>query len=152
MHLWKNSVECLVYMYIVCQCTWVLELHLGFAEEKLRALVLHNHTRRHAKITVFWKNHRYNEGVKSTRRKLRTVNPIFQEIFSFTSEEAELQETKVCIDLFDHDLVGSDDFLGEAVIDISKMNLSNELTYSEWFMLQHQVKHHFLPDACSSFN
>jgi Ca2+-dependent lipid-binding protein len=82
---------------------------------------------------------RYNEGAKKTRKKLRTLNPVFQEIFSFILEEDDILETKVCIDLYDHDLVGSDDFMGQAVVDISSLNLSNELTYSEWFMLQQQV-------------
>ena len=85
-------------------------------------------------------NFRYNEGIKKTRKKLRTLNPIFQEIFSFTLEEDDIFETKVCIDLYDHDLVGSDDFMGQAVVDISSMNLSNELTCSNWFMLQQQVQ------------
>lgn len=84
---------------------------------------------------------RYNEGIKKTRKKLRTLNPIFQEIFSFTLEEDDIFETKVCIDLYDHDLVGSDDFMGQAVVDISSMNLSNELTCSNWFMLQQQVRY-----------
>lgn len=54
-------------------------------------------------------------------------------------EEDDIFETKICIDLYDHDLLGADDFMGQAVIDISSLNLSNELTYSEWFMLQQQV-------------
>ena len=83
---------------------------------------------------------RFNEGIKKTKKKLRTLNPIFQEIFSFTLEEVDIFETKVCIDLYDHDLVGSDDFMGQAVVDISSMNLSNELTCSRWFMLQQQVQ------------
>lgn len=85
-------------------------------------------------------NFRYNEGIKKTRIKLRTLNPIFQEIFSFTLEEEDISETKVCIDLYDHDIVGTDDFMGQAVIDISSRNLSNQLTYSEWFILQQQVR------------
>lgn len=84
-------------------------------------------------------NSRYNEGVKKTRKKLRTLNPIFQEIFSFTLEEEDIFDTKVCVDLYDHDVVGTDDFMGQAVVDISNMNLSNELTHNEWFMLQQQV-------------
>jgi hypothetical protein len=55
-------------------------------------------------------------------------------------EEDDILETKVCVDLYDHDLVGSDDFMGQAVVDISSLNLLNELTYSEWFMLQQQVR------------
>lgn len=54
-------------------------------------------------------------------------------------EEDDIFETIICIDLYDHDLLGADDFMGQAVIDISSLNLSNELTYSEWFMLQQQV-------------
>ena len=82
---------------------------------------------------------RYNEGNKKTKRKLRTLNPVFQEIFSFTLEEDDILETKVCVDVYDHDLVGSDDFMGQAVVDISSLNLLNELTYTEWFMLQQQT-------------
>ena len=82
---------------------------------------------------------RYNEGNKKTKKKLRTLNPVFQEIFSFTLEEDDILETKVCVDVYDHDLVGSDDFMGQAVVDISSLNLLNELTYTEWFMLQQQT-------------
>ena len=83
--------------------------------------------------------HRYNEGAKKTRTKIKTLNPIFQEIVSFALEEEDMAETKISVDLFDHDIVGADDFMGQAVIDIFRMNLSNELTTNKWFMLQQQV-------------
>lgn len=71
---------------------------------------------------------------------MRTLNPIFQEIFSFALDEEDIPQTKISVDLFDHDIVGTDDFMGQAVVDLSKMNLLNELTNNEWFMLQQQVK------------
>lgn len=82
---------------------------------------------------------RYNEGAKKTRKKIRTLNPIFQEIVSFALEERDIPETNISVDLFDHDIVGTDDFMGQAVVDISRMNLSNGLSTNRWFLLQQQT-------------
>lgn len=75
------------------------------------------------------------EGQKKTAYKPKTLNPVFNEIFSFQLEQSHITETKLRVAVWDHDFFGEDDFNGEAIVDSSKINLSAG-THTDWFMLQ----------------
>ena len=82
--------------------------------------------------------HRKEEGKKKTGFKAKTLNPLYNEIFSFQLEQAHLAETKLRVAIWDHDFFGEDDFNGEAIVDLSKIDL-NTGTHTDWFMLQLEV-------------
>ena len=84
-------------------------------------------------------SHRRHEGPKKTGYKPKTLNPVFHEIFSFQLGQLSIVNTKLRVAVWDHDFFGEDDFNGEAVVDLSKINL-NAGTYTDWFMLQLEVK------------
>ncbi|CAH3182601.1 unnamed protein product [Porites evermanni] len=75
------------------------------------------------------------EGKKKTAYKAKTLNPVFNEIFSFQLEQSCIAETKLRVAVWDHDFFGEDDFNGEGVVDLSKINL-NTGTHTDWFILQ----------------
>ena len=85
---------------------------------------------------------RRQEGQKKTAYKAKTLNPVFNEIFSFQLEQSCIAETKLRVAIWDHDFFGEDDFNGEAVVDLSKINL-NTGTHTDWFMLQLEVYFNF---------
>lgn len=67
------------------------------------------------------------------------MNPVFNEIFSFHLEQAHLAATKLRVAIWDHDFFGEDDFNGEAIVDLSKIDF-NAGTHTEWFLLQLEVQ------------
>ncbi|EDO49802.1 predicted protein, partial [Nematostella vectensis] len=81
---------------------------------------------------------RLEEGTKKTRFKQKTLNPVFNEIFQFKVPHNNLTDTKLCATIWDHDFFGEDDFNGEAVVDLSRVNFNNG-THTDWFMLQLQT-------------
>ena len=81
---------------------------------------------------------RKGEGRKKTAYKAKTLNPVFNEIFSFQLEQSRIAETKLRVAVWDHDFFGEDDFNGEGVVDLSKINL-NTGTHTDWFILQLEV-------------
>ncbi|XP_066017147.1 double C2-like domain-containing protein beta isoform X4 [Pocillopora verrucosa] len=75
------------------------------------------------------------EGQKKTGYKSKTLNPVFNEIFSFQLDHSRIADTKLRVAVWDHDFFGEDDFNGEGVVDLSAISL-NTGTHTNWFMLQ----------------
>ena len=81
---------------------------------------------------------RIGEGQKKTGYKSKTLNPVFNEIFSFQLEQSRIADTNLRVAIWDHDFFGEDDFNGEGVVDLSRINL-NTGTHTDWFILQLEV-------------
>lgn len=60
---------------------------------------------------------------RKTAVKENSLNPIFQEIVVFPLKEKLVAETKIRVSLWDKDAIGWDDFLGESVIELCKLDL-----------------------------
>lgn len=75
------------------------------------------------------------EGQKKTAYKSKTLNPVFNEIFSFQLDQSGIADTKLRVAIWDHDFFGEDDFNGEGVVDLSRIHLSSG-THTDWFILQ----------------
>ncbi|PIK37030.1 putative synaptotagmin-2-like [Apostichopus japonicus] len=75
-----------------------------------------------------------HEGTKSTRFARKTLQPIFNEIFTFKVTPEELVESIFRAQVLSRDPMGKDDFLGERIIRFSEMNLAE--TWTSWFELQ----------------
>ena len=90
------------------------------------------------KAVQFIFHYSIREGQKKTAYKAKTLNPVFNEIFSFQLEQSRIAETKLRVAVWDHDFFGEDDFNGEAVVDLSRISL-NAGTHTDWFMLQLEV-------------
>lgn len=85
---------------------------------------------------LFFRN---QEGEKRTQYQSKTLNPIFNEIFTFKLEHSDINKTQLRAAIYDHDFFGEDDFNGEVIIDLSEFDISSG-TYTDWYMLQLQVK------------
>ena len=85
---------------------------------------------------------RNGEGRKKTGYKSKTLNPVFNEIFSFQLDHSRIADTKLRVAVWDHDFFGEDDFNGEGVVDLSAISL-NAGTHTDWFMLQLAVCYNF---------
>lgn len=81
---------------------------------------------------------RNGEGQKKTAYKSKTLNPVFNEIFSFQLDQSCIADTKLRVAIWDHDFFGEDDFNGEGVVDLSRIHLSTG-THTDWFILQLEV-------------
>ena len=91
---------------------------------------------------------RNGEGQKKTAYKSKTLNPVFNEIFSFQLDQSHIADTKLRVAIWDHDFFGEDDFNGEGVVDLSRIHLSSG-THTDWFILQLEV--HCTVQACCKF-
>ena len=60
---------------------------------------------------------------RKTTVKENSLNPIFQEIVVFPLKEKLVAETRIRVSVWDKDTIGSDDFLGESVIELCKLDL-----------------------------
>lgn len=60
---------------------------------------------------------------RKTAVKENSLNPIFQEIVVFPLKEKLVAETKIRVSLWDKDAIGCDEFLGESVIELCKLDL-----------------------------
>lgn len=76
-----------------------------------------------------------DEGEKKTGYKSKTLNPVFNEIFSFQLDHSRIADTKLRVAVWDHDFFGEDDFNGESIVDLSTISLGAG-THTDWFMLQ----------------
>lgn len=83
---------------------------------------------------------RNDEGQKKTGYKSKTLNPVFNEIFSFQLPQSCIADTKLRVAIWDHDFFGEDDFNGEGIVDLSRIHLSSG-THTDWFMLQLEVQY-----------
>ena len=83
---------------------------------------------------------RNDEGQKKTGYKSKTLNPVFNEIFSFQLPQSRIADTKLRVAIWDHDFFGEDDFNGEGIVDLSRIHLSSG-THTDWFILQLEVQY-----------
>ena len=88
---------------------------------------------------------RNGEGQKKTAYKSKTLNPVFNEIFSFQLDQSHIADTKLRVAIWDHDFFGEDDFNGEGVVDLSRIHLSSG-THTDWFILQLEVQFRHVVD------
>lgn len=76
----------------------------------------------------------HNEGAKSTRFAKRTLRPVYNEIFTFKLMEEDVADSLFRVQVLSHDPMGKDDFMGENIIQLSQLDLTDILT--SWFELQ----------------
>lgn len=62
---------------------------------------------------------------RKTAVKGKTTDPIFQEIVMFPLKEKMLADSKLRVTVWDKDVVGNDDFLGESIIELCKLDLNS---------------------------
>ena len=72
---------------------------------------------------------KYNNQLKKTHWKIKNLNPRWLESFNFHVNEL----TTVKIDVFDHDELSSDDFMGTC--DVSLADLSRGIPKEKWITL-----------------
>ena len=69
-----------------------------------------------------------------TKRIDKTLNPIWNE--SFLIEFDPMKCKKLKIEVYDHDYIGSDDFLGAGFVTLEWINQSNDNYGEEWIPLK----------------
>ncbi|XP_071484802.1 synaptotagmin-1-like [Diadema antillarum] len=77
---------------------------------------------------------KHSEGIKATQYVKKSLNPTFNEIFTFTLNEDEIQEAMMRVRVLSHDPFGKADFMGENIVRLSEMDFSDIIT--KWFELQ----------------
>ncbi|XP_071805256.1 synaptotagmin-1-like [Asterias amurensis] len=75
-----------------------------------------------------------SNGSKTTSYVQRSLNPSFNEIFTFTVAEKDIVNSLLRIQVLSHDHLGKDDFMGENIIELGMINW-NDIT-TRWFELQ----------------
>ena len=69
--------------------------------------------------------------------KENTCNPVFQEILTFPLREDKIANSHSKVSIWDKNQAGEDEFLGETIIDLCKLNLNSGS--SLWYNLKPQV-------------
>nr|XP_006816379.1 PREDICTED: synaptotagmin-1-like [Saccoglossus kowalevskii] len=75
-----------------------------------------------------------SEGIKKTSVVENTLNPTYNEIFTFHIQSEELADAKLRLQVWDKDIFSKDDFMGERIIDLGRFNFSEVVT--NWFDLE----------------
>ena len=85
-------------------------------------------------------SYRFGDSVpqcKKTKQKPRTNNPLFQEILVFSLEDQDVAEARLKLSIWDKDKISDDDFLGEVILELCKLDLEGRL--ASWYKLHPQV-------------
>lgn len=64
----------------------------------------------------------------------KTLNPTFNEIFTFTLKSEEIADTFLRVQVWSHDHFGKDDFMGERIIELGSLDFNEVIT--TWYELQ----------------
>jgi len=88
-------------------------------------------------IDLFSKNEPTIKITKSTSSKSNTCEPSFDEILAFPLEQRKVVNSRLCVSLWDKDLIGHDDFLGESIFDVCKLDLNAGDTM--WYQLHQKT-------------
>ena len=67
---------------------------------------------------------RNGAGQKKTGYNSKTLNPVFNKIFSFLLDHSCITDKKLRVAVWDHDFFTEDDFNGESVVDLSTISLN----------------------------
>ncbi|XP_022106455.1 synaptotagmin-1-like [Acanthaster planci] len=73
-------------------------------------------------------------GSKKTSHVNRSLNPSYNEIFTFSLADKDVPNSLLRIQVLSHDQLGKDDFMGEKIIELGQMDWS-EIT-TRWFELE----------------
>ena len=71
------------------------------------------------------------KAVRKTDVKTKTLDPVWEETFHFFNVD---MASSLLVSIFDHDIVGSHDFLGRAVLDLQSLPINQDL--ETWFPLE----------------
>ena len=82
----------------------------------------------------------FKQGEKTTNVAKKTLSPVWHEIFVFGMTELQLLDTRLLVQLWDHDLLDYDDFIGEVIVDLQTFNFDDEPQHTAWYSLQMEVR------------
>ena len=71
------------------------------------------------------------QDMRKTDVKTKTLNPVWQETFCFYNIDVQ---SSLGVSIFDHDIIGSHDFLGRVLIEIQSLPINQDL--ETWFPLE----------------
>ncbi|CAH1784050.1 unnamed protein product [Owenia fusiformis] len=71
-----------------------------------------------------------------TNAAKRTLNPVFNEIFTFKLTPEDLKQSRIICHIWDRDILGKDDFMGEGVVHLAAFNFEETPVYTAWYNLQ----------------
>ncbi|XP_074645218.1 synaptotagmin-1-like [Tubulanus polymorphus] len=91
----------------------------------------------YVKLKLFPDHH--SQGIKETRVTKRTLNPVYHEIFSFDLPKDVVSTTKLAVQIWDHDILSNDDFIGESLIELKNYDFQLQPITTAWFPLQNET-------------
>lgn len=71
------------------------------------------------------------KALKKTDVKIKTLNPVWEETFCFYNVDVS---SSLVVTVFDHDIVGSHDFLGRVLLELDSLPINQDL--ETWFPLE----------------
>ena len=80
----------------------------------------------------------HSEGAKVTTCKHKTLNPTYNEIFTFSLQPEAIPDTLLRVQIWSQDPVGNDDFMGERIIELGRLDFNEVIT--GWYDMQAEVR------------
>jgi Ca2+-dependent lipid-binding protein len=81
------------------------------------------------------------QGERRTRAVKQSNCPVFNEIFTFTMPESELLTTSLLVQVWDHDMISRDYFLGETIVRLGPLDFRTEPIHTDWYSLNMEVRY-----------
>ncbi|XP_070559077.1 synaptotagmin-1-like [Ptychodera flava] len=75
-----------------------------------------------------------SEGAKTSSAAENTLYPTYNEIFTFKLLEEDVSDSKLRVQVWDKDIFGKDDFMGEKIVNLSEINFKE--VFTNWYELQ----------------
>eukprot|EP01147_Barroeca_monosierra_P000567 gene567-3884_t len=83
---------------------------------------------------------KFNNKTMRTQTAKKTLNPMWNEDFRFEVDDEDIQDEMLEVNVWDHDRIGTDDVIGQVLIDLLPLGPYNGSQISGWFPIYDTLK------------
>lgn len=77
--------------------------------------------------------------VRRTQTIKNTLNPTFNELFTYDLSQELLMDCQLIVQVWDYDMLEKDDFIGEIIVPLSGLDLLHQNIHTGWYTLKSEV-------------